>query len=94
MAGLSKIVPPTDLTSQEKATIFQHFSHQLTSYCEVALSYAESECAVSPLSDAEKNERREQFEEGLQDWKQQLLEKAWMISQESEGGSHTIPIIH
>jgi hypothetical protein len=93
-ADLSKIIPPTDLTPEEKATFFQHFSCQLISYSETALRYAASECAVSPLPDAEKNERREQFERGIHDCAQQLLEKAWITCQESGSGSYTTLMIH
>jgi hypothetical protein len=88
------LVSPEDLTQEEKATIFQHFIFRLGSFRNTAQRYAGSEWAMSTLSDAEKTERREQFERGINDWAQTLLEKAWIVCQKSESGSHATPALH
>ncbi|KAF9469166.1 DUF726-domain-containing protein [Collybia nuda] len=83
-ADISSILPPKHLTAEERAGVFQHLLSRLASYCNAAELYAQVEYA---LGNPERTgaQRQDQFNNEIQQWAQDLLEKAWMVCGESQG---------
>ncbi|KAF9254231.1 DUF726-domain-containing protein [Marasmius fiardii PR-910] len=71
-------VEPQELTLDERQTIFQHLHRQLALNRSQATLYAEAEFQSSPLTKSKKQELRDEFNDEVTKWAQDILEKAWI----------------
>lgn len=83
---LTKLTPPKELSAKDKEAIFQHFFCRLAAYRNTVELYAATEYNLSLDPDTRKCRLKETFGKEVNDWAQGLLEKAWIVCQESDRG--------
>lgn len=82
-SDLEKITPPRELSIDEKDTVFEYFFRRLAAFRNVCEIYALTECDLSELPSEVKEKRSDQVIKALNQWAQDLLEKAWVVCRES-----------
>ena len=83
-ADLEKIVPPKELTAQEKDTVFQYFFCHLADFRNTHDIYARRECDNSELAKGPSEDRRDKIIQSINQWAQELAHKAWVVCRQSE----------
>jgi hypothetical protein len=87
MADLTQLVPPKDLSENDRATVFDHVFCRLASFRNTAELYSNLEHKSSSLGPRLKSARQEQFDQEIQTWAQKLLEHTWVACGEPGGGA-------
>lgn len=83
-ADVEKIVPPKELTAQEKDTVFQYFFCRLADFRNIHDIYARRECDNSELAKGPSEERRDKIIQSINQWARELAHKAWVVCRQSE----------
>lgn len=81
---LQQMIPPKQLSIEEKDIVFRHFLHRLAAFRNTHEVYARMECELSDFAVDTKEARRKQVTEALNRWSQELLQKAWVVCKLSE----------
>ncbi|KAF5389899.1 hypothetical protein D9757_003718 [Collybiopsis confluens] len=84
--SLEKIAPPTDLTDADQTTLFQYIIRRLAAYRNSAQLHALAEYSQSSLSVEKRERRKAEFDKDINEWAQGLVEKAYMVCGQPEGG--------
>ncbi|KAF9265459.1 DUF726-domain-containing protein [Marasmius fiardii PR-910] len=78
MTSIEQLTPPRELTRHERQTIFQHFYRQLAVNRNRATLHAEAEYQSSSLPQSKKQQIKNEFNDEVKKWAQDILEKAWI----------------
>lgn len=81
---LQQIMPPKELSVEDKDIVFQHFLRRLAVFRNTHEVYARMECDLSDLAADTKEATRQQAIEATNQWSQDLLQKAWAVCKLSE----------
>ncbi|KAJ3905025.1 DUF726-domain-containing protein [Lentinula edodes] len=82
---LEKIAPPTDLTDSDQNTLFQYLYRRLAAYRNAAELHALAEYQLSALPEENKQKIKHQFSQTLNEWAQELVDKAYMVCGQPDG---------
>ncbi|KAF7973409.1 hypothetical protein HWV62_15207 [Athelia sp. TMB] len=89
-SDLTKLTPPP-LPEAERRAFFEHFFRRLAAFRNTSALYAETECVLSSLPEAEAQQTRDEFKAAAQEWAQALLHNAWVACQLEEADKGTCP---
>ena len=91
-SDLTKLTPPP-LPEAERRAFFEHFFRRLAAFRNASALYAETECVLSSLPEAEAQQTRDEFKTAAQTWAQALLHNAWVACQleEADKGKYSAP---
>ncbi|KAJ4475248.1 DUF726-domain-containing protein [Lentinula edodes] len=82
---LEKIAPPTDLTDSDQNTLFQYLYRRLAAYRNAAELHALAEYQLSALPEENKQKIKDEFSQTLNEWAQELVDKAYMVCGQPDG---------
>jgi hypothetical protein len=83
--SLEKLAPPTDLTDSDQSTLFQYIFRRLAAYRNAGDLHALAEYQLSALPINQREKRKTEFSKILNEWAQELVEKAYMVCGRPDG---------
>jgi len=86
MSDLTQIIPPHDLSEEDRSAVFQHILRSLAAHRYTAELYAMNEYMTSPSPQDEKKAKKAEFEKEVNEWAQHLLRFVWTACGEPGGG--------
>lgn len=92
--ALTKLTAPKELTESERLQIFDYVLRRIATYRNSVQLYSLAEYQQSAEDEEAAAKRKREFDDGVNNWAQDLLGKAWIALQEPQGSEYTCSTDH